>query len=82
VPALRSAKDADARHRENRNNPQFFRWPLDTATVLRVFLKTVLLQPGRFRRKGGLRGRLKVTKASPTICAAAIQKTGTFRFVD
>ena len=36
----RSAKGADARHHERRNTPQLFRWPLDTATVLRVFLKS------------------------------------------
>ena len=37
---LSSAKGADARHHERRNTPQLFRWPLDTATVLRVFLKS------------------------------------------
>ena len=36
---LKSAKGADARQQENRNTPQLFRWPLDTAAVLRVFLK-------------------------------------------
>jgi hypothetical protein len=36
---LESAKGADARHHQRRNTPQSFRWPLDTAPVLRVFLK-------------------------------------------
>ncbi len=35
---VRSAKGAAARHHERMSTPQPFRWPLDTATVLRVFL--------------------------------------------
>ncbi len=36
----KSAKGADARHHKRRSTPQPFRWPLDTAPVLRVFLES------------------------------------------
>jgi len=37
---LKSAKGANARRHLRRNTPLPFRWPLDTATVLRALLKS------------------------------------------
>ena len=53
---FKSAKVADARHQENRNTPLLFRWPLDTAAVLRVF----------FRRLGLFICAALLARAQPT----------------
>ena len=56
-----SAKGADARHQENRNTPLLFRWPLDTAAVLRVFLGSAAGQPCHRPQAFACRAALRAT---------------------